>query len=162
MGYSGRTISLSKRNEEDRIESSIRSYNILAEASTDVIIKALIDFGMNTEFIGRIPIIVPLAPLTKEQLYKCLIDLPNSPVSRSQMLFAESGVKLEFEESMLQAVVETTAKSDTGTRALNTLVKRAVSQAAFDLLGSEPSRKIKHVVITNECIANPESYVTIN
>ena len=158
MGYTGRTISLTRRDQEDKMEASIRSYEILAEAPTDVITKALIDYGMNTELIGRIPIIVPLAPLTVDQLHTCLIDMPHSPVPRAQTLFAESGILLEFEDALLSEVVTMTTKTDTGTRALHSLIKRAINQASFDLLGGDMRGKTQHVVITKECLSNPAAY----
>ena len=45
-----------------------RDYEILAEAPAEVLIESLIEYGFVPEFAGRFPIIVPLAPLTKEQM----------------------------------------------------------------------------------------------
>jgi ATP-dependent Clp protease ATP-binding subunit ClpX len=158
MGYSGRTMSLTRRAHEDQVEASIRSYDILMNAPTEVVAKALIDHGMSTELIGRLPIIVPLAPLTQEQLRQCLLTVPHAPTVRAQTLFAESGVLLEFEEDFISKVIEITSNSDTGTRSLRMLVKKAINQAAFDLLGKKDGG-VKHVKITADCLSNPSAYV---
>ena len=52
-------------------------------------------------------------------------------------MFAESNVKLEFDENYYDEVVEKAIKSGTGTRALNSIVKASISAAAF-----EPPEKI--------------------
>ena len=49
-------------------------------------------------------------------------------------------------------------KSGTGTRALNSIVKASVSGAAFELLGLSHSEP-KKVVISKECVSNPNAFV---
>jgi ATP-dependent protease Clp ATPase subunit len=73
-------------------------------------------------------------------------------------MFAESNVKLEFDENYYEEVVEKAIKSGTGTRALNSIVKASLSGAAFELLGSSHS-ETKKVFIGKDCVSNPSAYV---
>jgi ATP-dependent Clp protease ATP-binding subunit ClpX len=159
MGWTGRSMSFIRKSNEDDMEKSIRSYEIMIKAPAEVIVKALVEHGMNAEFVGRIPILVPLAPLNKDELRLCLFDMPHSPVPRAQTLFAESEIALEFDEEFVDAVIEKTIKTDTGTRALHSFVKRAISKAAFDFLGEKIGANTgKHIVITKACLDNPAEY----
>jgi preprotein translocase subunit SecY len=58
----------------------------------------------------------------------------------------------------IDGIINRVLKMGTGTRALNSLVKKAVSGAAFDLLGNY-SDKTHEVIFDLDCIENPENYV---
>ena len=159
MGKKEKTIGL--RTDEDyneEYQKQLESYEILRSASQDVLIESLIEYGLSAEFVGRIQNIVALAPLNKEELMKCLVDIESSPVNKQQLLFAESGIHLIFEQDFLNSVIEKVEKMGTGTRALNTLVKKSVSYAAFEHLGHS-GKKPKSVTIVQECLENPEKYL---
>ena len=49
----------------------------------------------------------------------------------------------------------------TGTRALNNMVKRSVSFAAFEHIGPH-SAKPKKIIITKDCADHPEKYSTVD
>jgi ATP-dependent protease Clp ATPase subunit len=104
---------------------------------------------------------VILAPLTKEELTECLLDLDNSPINKQQILFAEHGIELEFDEEFVENIVNKVESMGTGTRALNNMVKRAVSFAAFEHIGPH-SAKPKKIVITKDCADHPEKYSTVD
>ena len=73
-------------------------------------------------------------------------------------MFAESNVKLEFDEQYYDEVVDKAIKSGTGTRALNSIVKSSLSEAAFELLGMNHS-DVKKVFISKDCVSNPSAFV---
>ena len=134
-GYGGRSMGLRRDSQRDAVEESVKSHEILASASHDALCQALIQYGMGAELIGRIPTIAPLAPLTKDELRLCLLDVPHAEVKLKTALFQESGYDLEFDEALIEKIVEAAFSQATGTRALQSLVARVVSRASFDLLG---------------------------
>ena len=139
-------------------ENQIKNYEVYNQASHEILSESLIEYGMSTEFVGRIQSIVSLIPLSKEQMLYCLLELEDSPIIKNQIMFAESNIKLEFDENYYDEVVEKAIKSGTGTRALNSIVKASVSGAAFELLGlSHPEPK--KVFIGKDCVSNPDLYV---
>ena len=87
----------------------------------------------------------------------CLLDLEDSPIRKNQLLFAESNVELNFTEEYYEAVVEKAIKSGTGTRALNSIVKTSVSEAAFEYLGQRNS-SVKKILFNKESVQTPSSY----
>ena len=138
-------------------ETQIKNYEIYEKASHEILSESLIEYGMSTEFVGRIQSIVPLVPLSKEQILYCLLQLEDSPIIKNQIMFAESNVELMFDEEYYDEVVEKAIKSGTGTRALNSIVKASLSSAAFDLLGLQHSQ-VKKVSISKGCVSNPKLY----
>lgn len=115
-----------------------------------------IEYGLTTELVGRIQTIAPLAPLDKNQMLECLENLEDSPIRKNKILFAESNIELDFSEDFKSAVVEKAIKSGTGTRALNSIVKTAVSGAAFQFLGSNISKK--RIIICKDTVENPHNF----
>jgi len=132
-----------------------RDYEILAEAPTEVMIDSLIEYGFVPELAGRLPIITPLAPLTKEQMRQALTEPKNSVVKQQIELFRRDGIDLVFTDESLDAVVEKAIKIKTGVRALRSLVKGMSSQARFDCPG-DPT--IARVQIGPETLNDPTLY----
>ena len=157
LGLTEGTIGFRNTKTAD-YEAQVKNYEIYNQASHEILAESLIEYGMSTEFVGRIQSIVPLVPLSKEQMLYCLLQLEDSPIIRNQIMFAESNIKLEFNENYYDEVVEKAMKSGTGTRALNSIVKASVSGAAFELLGLSHSEP-KKVVISKECVSNPNAFV---
>ena len=67
------------------------------------LIESLIEYGFVPEFAGRFPIIVPLAPLTKEQMRLALTQPKNSVIKQQVELFRRDGIDLKFTEEALDA-----------------------------------------------------------
>lgn len=158
IGHKEQLIGFRNDKSEDYSEM-IKTYEIYSKASHDVIVDSLIEYGMATELVGRIQTIAPLAPLSKEELLSCLYDLDNSPLKKNKVLFAESNIQLDFDESFLEAVCEKAMKTGTGTRALSSIIKTSLSAAAFDHLGI--SNNSKKIIITKECLENPSEFITV-
>jgi ATP-dependent Clp protease ATP-binding subunit ClpX len=158
MGMAGRMIGFRNDGESD-YDIKIKTYDLYHTLPHDVLSESLIEYGLSTELVGRIQSIIPLRPLSKEELLDCLLNLDDSPIRRNQLLFAESNLDLEFDESYYNRVVEKAMKTGTGARALNSIVKASVSSAAFENLGiSHP--KSKKIIITENCIENPNDFLT--
>lgn len=69
----------------------------MAELLQQVQPEDLLKFGLIPEFIGRLPVIVPLHPLNEEALVKILTEPKNALVRQYQKLLAMDHVDLEFD-----------------------------------------------------------------
>ena len=132
-----------------------RDYEILAEAPAEVLIESLIEYGFVPEFAGRFPIIVPLAPLTKEQMRLALTQPKNSVVKQQIELFRRDGIELVFSDEALDAVVDKAVNMKTGVRALRSLIKSMTGQARFDLPGDTSVVKVE---VGPETLEDPKKY----
>jgi len=165
MGLKDRSLGFIKSDEDKYkdLDLALKSYEIFAQASREQMVESLIEFGMLSELVGRIPTIVALKPLTKEDLTKVLLESSASPTQKQTYLFQKSGYNLTFTEEFIKEVVEMSYKSAVGTRALDSYVKKAVSAASFDLLTLvKTSTSRGNITITAECLNNPSEYQVAN
>ncbi len=104
----------------------------------------LFAFGMIPEFVGRLPVIVPVAPLDEEELIRILVEPRNSVVKQYQALFEMEGAKLEFTRDALAEVVRRSKVRETGARSLRATIERLMLDLMYDL----PTRKrgVRYVV----------------
>ena len=159
LGITGKSIGFRNDNSVD-YDQQIKNYQIYEKASHDILAESLIEFGLSTELVGRIQTIVPLMPLSKEEMLVCLLELEGSPIRKHQLLFAESNVELNFTDEYYEAVVEKAIKSGTGTRALNSIVKTSMSEAAFEFLGQK-NKTVKRIMFNKETVQTPSAYEMI-
>src|SRR5262249_14136587 len=93
----------------------------------------LIDFGMIPEFVGRLPVIATLDPLSREDLYRVLVEPKNALVRQFQRLFELEDAQLEFDDDALYAVCDRALKRDTGVRALRSILEDVVLDLMYEL-----------------------------
>ncbi len=112
----------------------------------------LIEYGFESEFVGRLPVIAVLEPLEVEDLYQILKN-PNSPIIHGKKEdFRCYGIDLKFEDEALRILAEQAYQEKTGARGLVSVIERA-------LLGFEkrlPSTSIRYLVVTKEMVLHPE------
>ncbi len=122
---------------------------VLAQVTPD----DLIEFGMIPEFVGRLPIIAPLMPLTVDALVSILTEPKNALVRQYQHLFGLEGAKLTFTDDALRKVARRAVKRDTGARALRAVMEEIMLSLMYQL--PELDNDGAHYVITEDAIENP-------
>lgn len=123
------------------------------EVFKELLPQDLLKFGLIPEFIGRLPIIATLEELDKNALVKILKEPKNSLVKQYQKLFEIDGVKLEFEQEALEAIVDKAIERKTGARGLRSIIEEIMKDIMFDI-PSNP--KIVKCVITKETVTGTE------
>ncbi len=99
--------------------------------------KDFIRYGFKPEFIGRVPIILHLNALTKEELCKILTSVKNSVISMVEEIFAADGIRVIIPPETIEAVAELAIKNGTGARGLRTIVERSLFDAFYTLPSSD-------------------------
>ena len=110
----------------------------------------ILEYGMIPEFIGRIPVIIPLEELDEEALYRILVEPKDAVVSQYEELFRLDGFKLIFEEEALKAVAKKAFERKTGARGLRSIIEDLLMETMFEI----PSRKD-----VNTCYVSAENIV---
>ncbi|MBI1839985.1 MAG: ATP-dependent Clp protease ATP-binding subunit ClpX [Verrucomicrobia bacterium] len=110
----------------------------------------LISFGFIPEFIGRLPMITTLQPLSEEQLVQILTEPRNALVKQYQKLLAMDGVDLEFTPEALREIAAQAYKKGTGARALRSLIERLMLEVMYEV---PSSGDIVGVKLTGEAVA---------
>jgi len=113
----------------------------------------LIHYGMIPEFIGRLPIMVSLDELKRDDLRRIITEPRNAIVKQYQASMAFDDVKLEFTETAIDAIADKAIKQKTGARGLRAIVERLMTDIMFDI----PSKKgAKQVTITKDTVEKSE------
>ena len=109
----------------------------------------LVKYGLIPEFIGRLPVITSLEPLTEADLVKILVEPKNSITRQYEKLLAIEGVRLTFEKAALEALAHKAYEKGTGARGLRSIIEQMMVNIMFDL----PSRDdIEECVITADTV----------
>lgn len=93
----------------------------------------LIDFGMIPEFLGRLPVIVSLNPLTVDDLIHILTDPKDSIIKQHQALFLMDNITLDFEHSAIEKIAEIAIERNVGARGLRSILDSILTPIIYNL-----------------------------
>ncbi|MFZ7277833.1 ATP-dependent protease ATP-binding subunit ClpX [Avibacterium endocarditidis] len=125
----------------------------LTELFTQVEPDDLMKFGLIPEFIGRLPVIAPLAELDEEALIQILTEPKNALTKQYQALFGFEDVTLEFTREALVAMAKKALERKTGARGLRSIVEGLLLDTMYDLPSIENLEKViidENTVVDNE------------
>ena len=108
----------------------------------------LLSFGMIPEFIGRLPVVTALDPLTEDELVMILTDTKNAMIKQYTKLLALEGVNLTVTKDALRALAQQAVTKGTGARALRSMLERLMLDVMYDI----PSREDVADVTINRAV----------
>ena len=109
------------------------------------------NFGLIPEICGRFPVITHLAPLTKESMKRILLDPKNALVKQYAKLLEIDKVKLHFDDSALENIVDKAITLKVGARGLRSIIERIMTDAMFDLSAIGNELKITAEYVEEKC-----------
>ncbi len=116
-----------------------------------VLPEDLLKYGLIPEFVGRVPVIVTLDPLSKEDLVSILKEPKNSLVKQYKQLFHMDDVELEIEEEALEVIAQKALDRKTGARGLRSIMEGVMRNVMYEI----PSRDdVEKCVVTKETVEN--------
>jgi len=118
----------------------------------------LMAFGLIPEFVGRLPVLVNVDPLSREALTRIMVEPKNALTKQYQHLLALDDVELAFEESALGAAADLAMARGTGARGLRSIIESRLLNVMFEIPGRDD---IRRVVIDADVIKgkiNPKIY----
>ncbi len=118
----------------------------------------LMAFGLIPEFVGRLPVLVNVDPLSREALTRIMVEPKNALTKQYQHLLALDDVELAFEESALGAAADLAMLRGTGARGLRSIIESRLLNVMFEIPGRDD---IRRVVIDADVIKgkiNPKIY----
>ncbi|ERM81928.1 ATPase AAA [Rhodonellum psychrophilum GCM71 = DSM 17998] len=90
-------------------------------------------FGLIPELIGRLPVVTHLDPLDRATLKSILTEPKNALVKQYQKLMQMEGVKLVFEESGIDYIVDRAVEYNLGARGLRSICEAIITDAMYEL-----------------------------
>lgn len=144
--FSGITDLIARRLGETRAPSASEDQLIAAASTAD-----LIAFGLEPEFVGRLPVRVACHGLDEEDLFNVLRRSESSLIHQYERAFAAYGIHCEFTDDGLRQLAGLAAGEQTGARGLMTICERVFRDFKFKLPGS----RVKRFTVTAKLVREP-------
>ncbi len=117
----------------------------------------LIEYGFETEFVGRLPVRSVFEPLAEEDLFGILTN-PNNPIILGKKLdFAAYGIDIKFHRDALKLMAHRAFDENTGARGLVSAVERSL----LDFEKHLPSTDARHLAVTADVLEHPQKWLDI-
>jgi len=115
----------------------------------------LIDYGFESEFVGRVPVRAVFETLSENDLYEILKN-PNNPITLGKKLdFAAYDIDIKFADQALKRLAHDANQENTGARGLVSAVERALLLFEKKL----PSTEVKLFPVTADVIDHPQESI---
>ncbi|XP_053369335.1 caseinolytic mitochondrial matrix peptidase chaperone subunit Xa isoform X2 [Clarias gariepinus] len=99
--------------------------------------RDLIEFGMIPEFVGRLPVVVPLHSLDEDTLVRILTEPRNAVVPQYQALFGMDKCDLSVTPNALRAISRMALERKTGARGLRSIMEKLLLDPMFEVPHSD-------------------------
>lgn len=113
--------------------------------------RDIIDYGMEPEFVGRLPVRVACQTLRPDDLEKILLTSEGSILQQYRADFSGYGIDFEISPQAIRAIADRAHQEKTGARGLMTVLERTLRDFKFEL----PSTAIRSFHIDENTVATP-------
>lgn len=120
----------------------------------------LIEYGFKPEIVGRMPIIIVLDKLTKEDLITIMKSSENNILEEQIRVINDEGIEVVINDDIYEAIAEEAIRKNIGARGLNTVINKLFSRILYEI--SNPDVRYDYLEITKETLKDPSKYVLIN
>jgi ATP-dependent Clp protease ATP-binding subunit ClpX len=121
----------------------------VGELLAQVMPQDLLRYGLIPEFIGRLPVVVPLEPLTESDLVTILVEPRNALVRQYQKILEMDGVELIVGDDALRAIAREAMARNTGARGLRTIIEELMLNIMYEI----PARgDVKRCIVARETV----------
>ena len=156
--FSGLTEIINKRMNSQSIgfnkskASGEKTHEVLKNLKT----QDIIEYGFESEFVGRLPVYVVLNELDIDGLFKILKNRYSTVVLGKKMDFLAYGIKLEFTDEALLELAGRAHQEKTGARGLLSVFEKLLIKFEKKL----PSTGIKELLVDIDLINDPEKILS--
>lgn len=113
----------------------------------------LVKFGLIPEFVGRLPVITTVQPLSRNAYIDILTKPKNALIKQYKKLFELDGVELEFDNDALDVIVDKAIERKTGARGLRAILEETMRDIMFEI---PTNKQISKCIITKDTVEGKE------
>lgn len=147
IGFAAELPSTARREEDER--------SILDRVEAEDLQR----FGLIPELVGRLPLVVPLQPLTLEDLVEILTKPRNAIVKQFRELLSMDGCELHITDEALELIAEHALAKGTGARGLRQIMEKVLEDVLFEMPDHAGAKTI--VVAVNAVDGVDEAQATL-
>jgi len=111
----------------------------------------LVSYGMEPEFVGRLPVRVLCSGLNAEDLFEIMKRSEGSIVRQYERSFKAYGIDVVFDDSALRMIAEQAASEGTGARGLLTVCEKLLRNFKYEL----PESGVSAFAVNEELVGDP-------
>jgi ATP-dependent Clp protease ATP-binding subunit ClpX len=138
----------------DNHAAKMKKENLFSQVEPEDLIK----FGLIPEFVGRLPVLAYLNPLSKEDLTQILTVPRNALIKQFQKMFAMENVTLSFQQDAIEAIAQKAIDRKLGARGLRVILEDLMLDHLYEL----PDRSgEEHFEITLEMVERKDRSLEI-
>jgi len=127
----------------DRKIDNVNQENIFEYVHTEDLIK----FGLIPELVGRLPVTGVMNELSRDDLYRILVEPRNALTRQYKTLLEIDGIKLEFLPEALEEITDEARKRGVGARGLRAIFEELMLDMMYEL--PQKKEEISKVVVDN-------------
>lgn len=132
-----------------QIESRKKKHHYLQIAQT----CDFIEYGLEPEFIGRLPVRVVCEELDEEDLFQILTRSEGSIIKQHRASFGAFGIEVDFTPEALREIARQAYLEGTGARGLLTVCEKIFRDFKYEL----PSTAVKRFEVDKKLVKNPQA-----
>ncbi|MDP8235851.1 MAG: AAA family ATPase [Candidatus Erginobacter occultus] len=115
--------------------------------------RDFIEYGLEPEFIGRLPVRVVCEELDEKDLFHILTRSEGSVIKQYEAAFDAFGITAAFTKEGMREIARLASKEETGARGLLTVCERILRDFKYEL----PSTGIKRFSVDRRLVRNPRT-----
>lgn len=153
--FAGLDEIIRKRSQQQSIgfEGCLASKKTSCRNLKKVVAQDLIEFGFESEFVGRLPVIAVLEDLAEADLFEILHNVNSALVCSKKQDFLAYDIHLLFEKDALKAIAHRAHQQQTGARGLVSVLEQVLLHFEKTL----PSRSSRHLAVTEAMVHAPRT-----
>jgi ATP-dependent Clp protease ATP-binding subunit ClpX len=101
-------------------------------------------FGLIPEFLGRLPVLSTLHPLSIDDLVRILVEPRNALIKQYQAMFERYGSELRFTKAAVEEIAKEGLNRGGGARGLRAVLEDVLVDAMFEV----PSSSVRYCLVT--------------
>lgn len=137
------------RLNEEAAPSALAAQQLYRQVRTE----DLMEYGFESEFIGRLPVVAILHELDKDDLLSILRSPKSSVILAKKRDFRAYGIEVEFSDDALELLAERAHEERTGARSLVGAVEKALLPFEKKL----PSSQVKRFKVDGALVKDPQA-----
>ncbi|MEW6752289.1 MAG: AAA family ATPase [Candidatus Latescibacterota bacterium] len=136
------------RRDEASGTGEVQASELLRQVRAD----DLIEYGFESEFVGRLPVVAVLHELGRAELLEILRNPRSSIILAKKRDFGAYGIDVEFTDGALAALADLACEEHIGARGLVSAMEKVLLRFEKKL----PSLDVRHFVVNEETVCDPE------
>lgn len=142
----------------DRLNRGGIGFNAEVDKSRDIetlrhcSVQDLVDYGLESEFVGRLPVRAYLDDLDADDMYRILTESRSSILNQYKQDFQAYDIELHFTENALRSIAEEALDEEIGARGLTSVLEDVL----FEFMHVLPDANISTLTIDEDTVRNPQ------